>query len=193
MSSGIVNYNNKFHSFKADTVDESILNNFYLGVYDNSKVVTVYKGNITPQFESSILDMGCFIGYGMEGLINNHKMITTYSNEKQIIHYLLITSTYELESLSSHVVMRNIISIPKSLYLLQLLNQEKISEIGSENIDNLLELFDFSVYPINTTPLEYLEKAFKYNLIDDSIDNINQKLENSQKILRKLRKDTLNL
>lgn len=187
MHSGVVAYDNKFHSFRKDIIDNLVLNNFYLGMYDNKEVVTVYKENITPQFESNILDIGRFRGYGIEGFINNEKMVTTYSNEKQIIHYLLITNQYELESLSSHAVMKNIISIPKSLYLLQLLIQGKFMKIDSNEIDKLLTLFDFSLYPISIIPLKYLEKAFRYGLIDVSTNDINQKLEDSQKILKILK------
>lgn len=181
--SGIVAYDNKFHSFRKDTVNKSILDNFYLGIYDNTRIVTVYK-KIMPQFTDELLDMNSFNGYCMEGIINNREI----SNEKQIIHYLLITGTYELERLSSHVVMKNIISIPKSLYLLLLLNKGKLNKIGDENIDQQLSLFDFSIYPISIIPIEHLEKAFKYGLIDGNMDDINQKLEDSQKILKILRK-----
>ncbi len=187
INSSVVAYDNKFHSFRKDTINKSVLNNFYLGIYDDNKIVTIYRENITPQFESDILDISRFSGYGIEGFINNKRMVTTYCNEKQIVHYLLITNRYEPQKLSSHVVMKNIISIPKSLYLLQLLIQGKFKKIDSNEIDKLITLFDFSLYPVSIIPLEYLEKAFRYDLIDSSINDINQKLEDSQKILKKLK------
>lgn len=184
--SSVVAYGNKSHSFRKSTTDKSILDNFYLGIYDNNRIVTVYK-RVMPQFIDELLDISSFNGYCMEGIINDKEIVTPYSNEKQVINYLLITNHYEIEKLSSHAVMKNIISIPKSLYLLLLLNQGKLNKIDDEDIDKQLSLFDFSIYPVSIIPLEYLEKAFKYDLIDGNIDNINQKLEDSQKILKKLR------
>lgn len=185
--SSVVAYNNKYHSFRSDVIDDSILNKFRLGIYDDKKVVRIYKKRNVYEFDSGIIDISGLRGYGMEGFINNQKTIPTYSDEKEIIYYLLITGTYEPQKLSSHVVMKNIVSIPQSLYLLQMLIQGHLDKLAFENIDEQLPLFDFSVYPINSIPLEYLENAFKYGLIDFNIDSINQKLDDSDKILKKLK------
>lgn len=87
----------------------------------------------------------------------------------------------------THYCMHNIISIPKSLYLLNMFLQGNIDEISEEDISKQLECFNLNPTPILTIPLEYLEKVVQYNLVKYSYDNMDTLINNHQKILRKLR------
>lgn len=191
MFSDVTAYNNNFHSFKIAKTNPSILNKFTLGAYNDKRVVTVYKEHVFPNFEKSdeqVIQMHRRLkGIGTEGYINGKPFTQAYITDKETIYYLLITDYYKLQNLSNHAVMENIISIPKSLYLLQLLQQGNFNKIGDEDITSQLSLFDFNYNPISIIPSEYLENAIKYGLIDTKYEQINQKLEESSKILRKLR------
>lgn len=184
MFSSVNAYNNRFHSFKTDSINESILNCYLVGAYDENRVVAVYK-NGTSRFDN-FLNMMDVRGIGIEGNINNKSFIYNCDNEKSMVYYLLITSSYEREPFSSHVCMSNIVSIPQSLYLLQLLLQGRFHNLD-ENIDEQLSLFDFKFYPIEVIPFEYIESMSKYGLIDNSTSMIDEKLKDSEKILKKLR------
>lgn len=188
----LVAYNNRFHSFRYDCENKEVMSAYYNGVYSNKKVIKVYKANLVaepPEEVKGILeqyDIG-LRGIGMEGTIKNKPIIPTYKTVKQVIKYLIITDKYELQSLSKHTVMRNIIAVPKSLYLLQMLEQGNIKPISDENLEEQLRLFNLNLYPSRTIPYEYLEGAIKCGLIDNSIEQVQEKIEDSQKIMKKIR------
>lgn len=80
----------------------------------------------------------------------------------------------------------NVISIPKSLYLLNMFLQGNIDEIAEENIDTQLKFFSLTPKPILTVSLEYLEKLIQYNLVRYT-DNMDALFDSHQKILKKLK------
>lgn len=82
----------------------------------------------------------------------------------------------------------NLISIPKSLYLLHMLEQFNHSEISEENIEQQLELFNFNANPIQTVPIEYLEKLIQCNLIKYSYDNMDTLFNTHQEMLKILKR-----
>lgn len=184
--STVTSYKNRFHSFKLCYPDQSILNNYYNGHYEGKKIVKIYKENITV---SDIDDMICsmnFKGIGVEGFINNRPYLPSYEKKRQIIEYLLITEKYTLTSISNNLKMQNIISIPKSLYLLETLINEDIHKIENEDIDDILNLFILYRSPIMTVSYDKLKDMIKYGLIQDNIMEIESKIQNSEKILKKI-------
>lgn len=190
--SGLVAYNNRFHSFRYDCENKEVMSAYYNGVYNDKKIIKVYKENLVaepPEEARSILEQYniALRGIGMEGTIKNKTILPSYKTVKQVIKYLIITNKYELQSLSKHIVMKNIIAVPKSLYLLQMLVQGNIHSISDENIDEQLRLFNLNLYPTKTILYEYLEDAIECGLIDDSIEKMQEKIEDSQKILKKIR------
>ena len=186
--SNVTAYDNKFHSFKSDVTNESILNNYYLGIYKDSRIVEVYEEKFNPILPAPFNTIGTLRGLGVEGTINNKPFASNFEIEKQTLYYLLITGSYELQTLSSRIAMHNIISLPKSLYLLQMLEQSNFTKLDNEDINELLDLFYFSVSPVQIIPLEYLDNAFKYGLINETSKDISKKVNDSSKILQKIRK-----
>lgn len=185
--SPVSTYVNRFHSFKLCKTKEDVLINYYKGNYQGKKLVKVYKEDIKANnIDDIIMDMN-FKGIGVEGFINNKYYIPTYRRKKIMIYYLLITEKYSLTPLSNDLKMQNIISIPKSLYLLESLLNGDLSELEDENIDEFLELFYFYDKPILTVPYDYLKKIIDYGLIEDNKNKIEEKIDKCEKILKKFK------
>ncbi len=82
--------------------------------------------------------------------------------------------------------IEDIIEIPKSLYLLQLLEQEKFSMIMGEDISEQLGLFDFSY--INNISVEELQKMDTCGITEDAYSRVITKAGNDKHILQLLKK-----
>lgn len=183
--SPITPYINRFHSFKLCYPEESILDNYYNGYYQDKKLVKVYKENITVNDIDDMIANMDYKGIGVEGFINNRPYVSSYKKEKQIIQYLLITEKYSLTTTSNNLKMHNIISIPEELYILETLINGELSKL--DNIDdNILKLFNFYRNPIMTVSIDYLKQIMDYGLVENNIREIKEKINSSEKILKKL-------
>ncbi len=103
--------------------------------------------------------------------------------------YLLIASN-DIRSIEENgkVIKRieDIIEIPKSLYLLQLIEQEKFSMINGEDISEQLGLFDYSY--INNISVEELQKIDTCGITEDAYSRVMTKADNDRHILKVLKK-----
>lgn len=107
------------------------------------------------------------------------------------LRYLLVASNcINSRKENGKVIMKieDIIAIPKSLYLLQLLEQENFSIIAGtgENISEQLELFDFSF--IDSISLEELQKMDACGITKDAYSRTITKSDNDSHVLRLLKK-----
>lgn len=92
------------------------------------------------------------------------------------------------EEVNGKKIMRveDIIEIPKSLYLLQLLEQEKFTLIAKEDISEQLKLFNFSY--VNSLTLEELQRMDECGITEDAYSKTINKSNNDKHILRLLKK-----
>lgn len=82
----------------------------------------------------------------------------------------------------------NIICLTKDLYLLEQLLDRKLSSLKDENIKNLIPLFNISNKPIDIIDIGELQKADMFNLVKGCELIGLSKVEESQKILKHIRK-----
>ena len=106
----------------------------------------------------------------------------------EIVKYLLLTDTYHYDH--GEYVMNDIISIPKSLYLLNLLEQGKFYnyDIEHEDISRQLETFDISKNPVWSLSLKELSDIYQFELLPGQYYNVVEKAEKTQKILQKIKR-----
>lgn len=105
------------------------------------------------------------------------------------LRYLLVASNYNhIREENNKITMKvdDIIEIPKSLYLLQLLQQQKFSTIINEDLSEQLNLFDFSY--INNITLEKINKMDACGATNNIYSNIINKSNNDKHILKLLKK-----
>lgn len=113
------------------------------------------------------------------------KVLEVQNSKEPSINFLLLTEPY-YEHCFNDSYMRNIICLPKSLYLLELFLQERFELLEDEDIREILELFDVEglVKKINYEDIKELKK---YNLIrKKELKKMERKTENSEKVLRLL-------
>lgn len=82
--------------------------------------------------------------------------------------------------------MNDIIVLPKSLYLLQMLEQGKFDSIIEEDLTVQLGLFDISDKPIERLNIKQIKRMYDYDLIPGSLEGIMTDVEKTQKILQKV-------
>lgn len=104
------------------------------------------------------------------------------------LRYFLLTSNYakcKETDKGLETITEGIVEIPKSLYLLQMLEQEKYNRIKDENVDEQLELFDCSY--VDVLDLEEIERIEKCGLAKNLLFKTTKKIENDELIVRKLK------
>ncbi len=65
--------------------------------------------------------------------------------------------------------MERIIDIPEDIYILQLIEAGKFSNVEKQNFYDMLNLFDFSFE--NQVDIKYLEELSKCNLVNNTYKN----------------------
>lgn len=103
------------------------------------------------------------------------------------LRYLLIAADYvNTRKNGSKIIMRieDIIELPKSLYLLQLFEQEKFGIIGDEDLSSQLALFNFQ--SLNKISLDELKKMDEACITDEAYQRVIAKCENDKPILKQL-------
>lgn len=115
-------------------------------------------------------------------------LIEDYNKETsrfEIIKYFLLTKSYAENN--QEYIMDDIISVPESLYYLQLLEQGMFHKIADEDISRQLQTFDISDSPIKRISISELRKMYDVGLLPGCFEGIMQNVETTQKILRKIR------
>lgn len=120
-----------------------------------------------------------------------------YTQDKQVarvsdfkmLKYLLIAGNYfssREENGKTILKVEDIIQIPKSLYLLQMLQQEKFSAISNEDISEQLSLFNCSY--VNNINLDEVQKMDECGITENAYSKIINKANNDKHILKLLKK-----
>lgn len=114
--------------------------------------------------------------------INNYDKI----KELKTIKWLLSDNVC-LEEKRNKFIILDIISIPESVYLLELILSENFNHIKDEDISMQLNLFDIKT--IENIYFCELKKYMKYDVIPSTSETIiDKKINNSEKILKYIRK-----
>lgn len=101
------------------------------------------------------------------------------------IRYFLLNQTKYMSGNGVDVI-KGIIEIPESLYLLSLIEQEKFSLIGNKDVSDQLNLF--KIEQLKEFDLETLEKMDVMGIFPDNYSNIVKKAENDSHILKLIKK-----
>lgn len=118
-----------------------------------------------------------------QGNFTNKKVALIKKDLKTIKYFLLTQDSYQASN--NIYIMNNIISIPKSLYLLQLLEQGNLYEVENEDISEQLQTFDISKEPIESFSIDMLKKMYDLQLLPGCFEGIMLNIETTQKILSK--------
>ena len=118
----------------------------------------------------------------------NDRPVARISNLKKLKYLLVASNCIDAREENDKVIMKieDIIEIPKSLYLLQLLQQEKFSIISGEDIYEQLDLFNFSY--VDNINLDELQKMDACGITENAYSRIINKANNDKHILKLLKK-----
>ena len=107
--------------------------------------------NIAGEFHQFYYD--CYkpevIRYFIEGSFNNNRVVKVLNGKEEIVGYLLITQGYNTKLSQGENSMFNILSIPRSLYLLQMLQQCHFDTLNDADINEQLKLFQLIKEPVD--------------------------------------------
>lgn len=114
--------------------------------------------------------------------------VARISDLKKLRYLLIASSIINSREENGKVIMKieDIIEIPKSLYLLQLLQQEHFFMIKDENLSEQLNLFEFQY--IDNIRLDELKKMDICGITKKAYPKIIEKSENDKHILKLLKK-----
>ena len=113
----------------------------------------------------------------------NDKKIATVQDLKELKYFLLSRDEYIYYP--NRKILKGILQIPKSLYLLSLIEQEKYSLIKDEDIEEQLSLFNFK--QMGEIDLNYLAKLEFFGIASNCVLNTIKKAENDEHILKLLK------
>lgn len=101
--------------------------------------------------DKSVMSKKTIINDFFNGIYNNCRVIKVLDDSGKICGYLLLTQDYYCRYDQGNTVkhIENIILIPKSLYLLQMLMQERFNLLYDENINDILQMFTLSRWPVD--------------------------------------------
>ena len=121
-----------------------------------------------------------------QGQLTN-KDIARIQYESGIRYYLLKNRVYTPDIYDEQLkILNGIIEIPESLYLLQLLQQEKFSLIGDKDISEQLSLYNLSY--IENIHIEDMLKMDACGITDDISSKVLIKAHNDAKVLSLVKK-----
>ena len=83
-------------------------------------------------------------------------------------------------------VMKGIINIPESLYLLEALLQGRFNLIGNKDINEQLNLFD--IQHIGRINISVLKNICEYELLTDSYESIINRIKGNENVVSKVKK-----
>lgn len=115
------------------------------------------------------------------------KSVIEYTDENGIVRYFIVT---EQDYRGSHnsFYMDNIIQIPRSLFLLQVLIQGKYELVSDDdNIYSQLATFDLSRNPIASFDKAKLDQLFAIGIVSGEMNDLMGKVETSGPVLKRAR------
>jgi len=127
------------------------------------------------------------------GNYNNSQIIRIYNFEEDrkrlnFIRYLLLNQDYTKQGKNNKAYIKDIINIPESLYLLELLNRGQFSLLDNKDITEQLKLFSISEYPIKSYTLRELEELSQYGISENALNNALNNVINSESIFARIRR-----
>ena len=126
-------------------------------------------------------------GYVYGHLSNNRVVQIQY--DEMIKYYLLTRTHYHFEgsdSYGKYYRMEDIIQLPESLYLLQLIEQGRFNLLDGKNVAEQLALYSLS--KINEISFEELQKMDACGITDDICTRVINKADNDSHVLQLIRK-----
>lgn len=133
----------------------------------------------------SMVEIIHVLGNFLNGEYVSNRIVQVLNENNEVIKYLLIVSNYLIKYYPSfnQKHMHHILNLPRSLYLLQLLQQQKYSELKNENIDSLLSMFKLSEQPVdNFGYTSFINQDKTLEMVNSSQHILQRKLElNSKK------------
>ncbi len=106
-----------------------------------------------------------------------------------IKYYLLKRTSYDFvgsDEYGKNYKMEDIIQLPESLYLLQLLEQDKFTSFDGKDISEQLELYTLA--KVNEISMEELQKMDACNITQDAYLKTIKKAENDSHVLKLIKK-----
>lgn len=165
-------------------VSISIKKNIYTGIVPSSELIGENK---SLNYNNDIKDVEDLLQWFYYERYNDRPVAKVEHLNK--LKYLLIASNYiSMREVNGKKIMKieDIIEIPKSLYLLQLLQQENFIVIKDEDFSEQLNLFNFSY--INQISLDELEKMDNCGITENAYSKTINKANNDEHILKLLKK-----
>lgn len=126
---------------------------------------------------SSMITLASYIS----GELRDRPVVKIEENDK-IRYFLLANDKYEKDNHYNGKVMKGIIEIPESLYLLQLLQQEKFKLVGDKNVKKQLSLY--KIISTEEVSLDMIKKTSSYVGKPDAYQEILAKAEVDKNILK---------
>ena len=119
----------------------------------------------------------------------SEKLVNLYNGDDVVKHFVLTNNNIDIRKRKLLKIdgefykykLSNLINIPETIYLLQLLINEEFEKIYDKNIDELLALYDFQDIPVNSLDINTI------NFINYSYKLTDEELELNQNILKKVR------
>lgn len=107
---------------------------------------------------------------------------------RELRYWLMASNVINVRKKDGKIIksIHDIIEIPKSLYLLQLFEQERFAMLANEDISEQLQLFSFS--HLNNFSLAELKKMDEAGVTNGAYSNVISKAANDQPILQLLNK-----
>lgn len=118
--------------------------------------------------------------------INSHGFCVV-KNDSSSDYIILLKKYYDVFDYSNReYIMDGIISVPRSLYLLEAFINNRVDLIKSDELDIILKLFDIQC--IGKIDLSILENICQYRLFNDSYESIINTIEESKDVINKVKK-----
>lgn len=133
---------------------------------------------------------GIIEGY-KERVSNDSNIIRVFDYDNKLhmlkyIKYLLVGQEYIKKSEDKNIFeLTNVINIPESLYLLEMLCRGNFDMIRDKNVQEQLKLFDISY--VDEIHVDEFKKAKNYELLQDGYEKIINNAEETNKIFKLIR------
>lgn len=115
------------------------------------------------------------------------RKIARIQDLNKLRYFLLYNTTYSAQLYNSRIrILQDIIELPESLYLLQMLEQGKFALLGDKDISEQLNLFTIS--HIDEISLAELKKMDTCGITQNAYEQTLNKAENDAHILKLIRK-----
>ena len=133
----------------------------------------------------------------LEGERNSSPIARIYAINEQkrkltILRYLLLDGSYTKRRLfGAKRTLTDVLNIPESLYLLELLNRGQFDLLDNKDITDQLELFAISSEPVKTYTMTELEEMEAYGFAKAPIDRALTNVQKSSSVFARIRKNNL--